>query len=56
MKIKLRNLDAGQMVGVANCVGYYQVVRRVRKNVYLVDYKGAQIEMPRQTLTPKASN
>lgn len=51
--IQIKALKPGATVGVANCRGLYRVIRRTRKNFYLVDFKGKEIEMPRNQIVEK---
>lgn len=48
--IKIKNLEPGQIVGLANCFDTGEVVKRLAKNLYLINYQGHQIEMQRQHL------
>lgn len=50
--IQIPSLQPGQEVAVANCVTHGVVVRRLGKNLYLVLYKGHEIEMRRQAIAP----
>jgi hypothetical protein len=43
-------LTIGQVVSIANCVETARVVRRIRRNLYLVNFKGADIEVSRTNI------
>jgi hypothetical protein len=54
MKTKLKPFAPGALVSVINCVGFFSVIRRVRPNVYLVSFKGSEIEFNRNQLKIKS--
>jgi hypothetical protein len=56
MKRSIPALEAGSLVGIFNCVGWFKVIRRTRPNFYLVDFKGKEVEIPRVQLTSKKNN
>lgn len=50
MNVKIESLKVGQEVALANCRETGTVILRVGKNLYLVDYQGHEITMPRNRL------
>jgi hypothetical protein len=50
MKIKIDSLVTGTEVGIWGCRGWFKIIRRIRKNVYLVNFRGKEIEIPRVQL------
>lgn len=50
MKIQIQNLVPGQEVALANCVATGRVIRRLKKNLYLVQWKNHEMTMRRSQL------
>jgi hypothetical protein len=50
MKKQLQAFLPGTHVHVANDIGLFTIIRRVRPNVYLVAYKGHEVELYRSHL------
>jgi hypothetical protein len=54
VKVNIANLQAGQEVGIVNCVTLGKIIRRTGKNQYLVDWKGSQLLLSRNQLTVRS--
>ena len=48
--IKIRTLEVGQDVSIANCSELGKIVKRVKNGLYTVLYQGHEIDMPRTNL------